>query len=41
MLDPVVLDGFKSTLGSYDSTLAEVKDSLNLDVKKKRIAELD
>lgn len=41
MLDPVALDGFKTTLYSYDDTMAEVKDSLDLDVKEKRIAELD
>jgi len=28
MIDPVALDQFKSTLGTYDKTLVEVRDSL-------------
>ncbi|MBO6150345.1 MAG: peptide chain release factor 2 [Clostridium sp.] len=41
MIDPVALDQFKSTLQTYDKTLVEVRDSLDLDNKEKRIAELD
>ncbi|WP_156684795.1 peptide chain release factor 2 [[Clostridium] symbiosum] len=37
----VELDQFKYTLSTYDTTLVEVRDSLDLDNKVKRIDELD
>ena len=37
----VELDQFKYTLSTYDETLKEVKDSLNLENKERRITELD
>ena len=37
----VELDQFKYELSTYDKPLAEVRDSLDLDSKLKRIAELD
>ena len=37
----VVLDQFKYTLSTYDETLKEVKDSLDLENKERRITELD
>ena len=37
----VELDQFKYTLSTYDETLKEVKDSLDLEGKKKRIEELE
>ena len=41
-LDPVsYTDQFKYTLSTYDETLKEVKDSLDLENKERRITELD
>nr|WP_288914884.1 peptide chain release factor 2 [uncultured Lachnoanaerobaculum sp.] len=37
----VELDGFKTTLQSYEKILLEVRDSLDLDSKEKKIIELD
>ena len=37
----VELDQFKYTLSTYDETLKEVKDSLDLENKERRITELD
>ena len=37
----VELDQFKYTLSTYDETLKEVKDSLDLEKKERRITELD
>ncbi|AYB00854.1 peptide chain release factor 2 [Lachnoanaerobaculum umeaense] len=37
----VELDGFKTTLQSYEKILLEVRDSLDLDGKEKKIIELD
>ena len=37
----VELDNMKYTLSTYQKTLQEVKDSLDLETKQRRIAELD
>ena len=37
----VELDGFKTTLNNYETPLKEIKDSLDLDNKKKRIEEIE
>ena len=37
----VEFDQFKYTLSTYDETLKEVKDSLDLENKERRITELD